>query len=117
MLWLLNEGELWVCGGFLHFVLYELSDLPREAQKSGLFHVTFRILTGILTGEAFPESASSRRSMPDRPSHSQTNVFDFSSTFDSHTETKSSENSNAGETLSWGKAPSRVERKKTTLPA
>lgn len=63
---LLNEGEWWVCGGFLHFLLYELSDLPREAQKSGLFHVTFRILTGILAGEAFTESAGSRRSMPDR---------------------------------------------------
>lgn len=49
---------------FPPFLPYKLSDLPGEAQKSGLFHVTFRILPAILAGETFAESSSSRSSVP-----------------------------------------------------
>lgn len=43
---------------------------PEKAQKSGLFHITFRILIGILTGKTFTENPSSRKSMPESDRHS-----------------------------------------------
>lgn len=49
---------------------YKLSFLPEKAQKSGLFYITFRILIGILTGKAFTENSSSRKSMPGSDRHS-----------------------------------------------
>lgn len=56
--------------GFLPLSLVNEAFSPEKAQKSGLFHITFRILIGILTGKTFTENSSSKKSMPASHRHS-----------------------------------------------
>lgn len=96
-----------VGSGFLPLFAYKLSFSPEKAQKSGLFYITFRILIGILTGKTFTENSSSRNQCwAWQTFSSQTNVFDFRSSFNLCSRNKPETENNAGDALHYQKPPS-----------